>query len=123
MTELQLQALSVHLRQQTLDNASRNITRLNSAIERAKSTDAQRLKDEYQRLVRGLQTQGNLPSADPRPAGAGGEDWLANPALPEDIMREAVSKLHGSELRKNMGVGGVEWGGQDREQMSGCVSE
>lgn len=86
-----LQALSVHLRQQTLDNAGRNITRLNSAIERAKSTDAQRLKDEYQRLVRGLQTQGNLPSADPRPAGAGGEDWLANPALPEDIMREAVS--------------------------------
>ena len=81
----------MNLRQQTLDNAGRNITRLNSAIERAKSTDAQRLKDEYQRLVRGLQTQGNLPSADPRPAGAGGEDWLANPALPEDIMREAVS--------------------------------
>ena len=87
---LLVQALSVNLRQQTLDNAGRNITRLNSAIERAKSTDAQRLKDEYQRLVRGLQTQGNLPSADPRPAGAGGEDWLANPALPEDIMREAV---------------------------------
>ena len=86
-----VQALSVNLRQQTLDNAGRNITRLNSAIERAKSTDAQRLKDEYQRLVRGLQTQGNFPSADPRPAGAGGEDWLANPALPEDIMREAVS--------------------------------
>lgn len=85
-----IEALSVNLRQQTLDNAGRNITRLNSAIERAKSTDAQRLKDEYQRLVRGLQTQGNLPSADPRPAGAGGEDWLANPALPEDIMREAV---------------------------------
>lgn len=80
----------MNLRQQTLDNAGRNITRLNTAIERAKSTDAQRLKDEYQRLVRGLQTQGNLPSADPRP-GNGGEDWLANPALPEDIMREAVS--------------------------------
>ena len=80
----------MNLRQQTLDNAGRNITRLNSAIERAKSTDAQRLKDEYQRLVRGLQTQGNLPSADPRPGGSGGEDWLANPALPEDIMREAV---------------------------------
>ena len=90
LSHLVLQALSVNLRQQTLDNAGRNITRLNSAIERAKSTDAQRLKDEYQRLVRGLQTQGNLPSADPRPAGAGGEDWLANPALPEDIMREAV---------------------------------
>lgn len=90
--ECLLQALSVNLRQQTLDNAGRNITRLNSAIERAKSTDAQGLKDEYQRLVRGLQTQGNLPSADPRPAGAGGEDWLANPALPEDIMREAVRR-------------------------------
>ena len=83
----------MNLRQQTLDNAGRNITRLKTAIERAKSTDAQRLKDEYQRLVRGLQTQGNLPQADPRPGGGqqgGGEDWLANPALPEDIMREAV---------------------------------
>ena len=48
---LSLQALSVTLRQQTLDSASRNIGRLNSAIEHSKATDAQRLRDEYQRLV------------------------------------------------------------------------
>ncbi len=48
---LHLQALSVTLRQQTLDSASRNIGRLNSAIEHSKATDAQRLRDEYQRLV------------------------------------------------------------------------
>ena len=49
--ERALQALSVTLRQQTLDSASRNIGRLNSAIEHSKATDAQRLRDEYQRLV------------------------------------------------------------------------
>ena len=50
-----LQALSVNLRQQTLDAASRNIGRLKAAIERVKATDADRLRDEYNRLVSGLQ--------------------------------------------------------------------
>lgn len=35
-----------------------------------------------------LQERGALPRPGPTP---GGEDWLANPALPEDILREAVS--------------------------------
>lgn len=34
-----------------------------------------------------LQERGALPRGRPTP---GGEDWLANPALPEDILREAV---------------------------------
>mmetsp|Transcript_34561 Transcript_34561/g.97475 ORF Transcript_34561/g.97475 Transcript_34561/m.97475 type:complete len:753 (+) Transcript_34561:3-2261(+) len=79
-----IEALSVNLREQTLNTAARNIGRLNRAIEQAKATDADRLRQEYQRLVQGLVAQGALPA--PR----GGEDWLQNPALPSDILNEAV---------------------------------
>lgn len=45
----------MNIRQQTLDNAVRNIGRLKAAIERTKATDADRLRNEYNRLVSGLQ--------------------------------------------------------------------
>lgn len=38
-----VQALSVNLRQQTLESANRNLSKLNTAIERVKATDAQAL--------------------------------------------------------------------------------
>lgn len=78
-----IEALSVNLRQQTLDNAGRSITALNSRIERAKQTDERRLRQEYERLVNGLAQQGVL-------ARGGGEDALMNPVIPDDILREAV---------------------------------
>lgn len=74
-----IEALSVNLRQQTLDGASRGLSRLTTSIERFKETDADRLKQEYNRLVEGLRS--NLPTTDA---------WLANPTLPDDIMKEAV---------------------------------
>ncbi|KXZ50909.1 hypothetical protein GPECTOR_14g156 [Gonium pectorale] len=76
-----IEALSVNLRKQTLEAASRNLGRLNASIRRAREADAARLQAEYQRLVQGLVAQGAL---------RGGEDWLANPALPEDVVRETV---------------------------------
>ncbi|KFM24481.1 DNA repair helicase UVH6 [Auxenochlorella protothecoides] len=79
-----IEALSVELRQQGLDAAGRNVARLRSEIERVKSTDADRLKREYQRLVQGLASQGALRG------GGESEQWLANPALPADILQEAV---------------------------------
>ena len=53
-----IEALSVNLRQQTLDAAGRNIASLSNKIERAKQTDARRLREEYERLVNGLAQQG-----------------------------------------------------------------
>lgn len=47
--------------------------------------DAERLNQEYQRLVRGLVTQGHMAGR-----AAGGEDLMANPALPDDVLRETV---------------------------------
>lgn len=56
-----------------------------------------------------VQERGALPRGRPTP---GGEDWLANPVLPEDILREAVSLnpgciLHVQTHRKNAANGGV----------------
>lgn len=78
-----IEALSINLRQATLEGAQRNITRLQSAVERAKVTDAERLRTEYQRLVAGLVQQGALPQGP-------GDDVLQNPVLPQDILAETV---------------------------------
>ena len=97
----------MNLRQQTLDGAGRNLASLRREIDRVKETDADRLKEEYRRLVAGLSIQGALPGAGTAPvggsSGAGGAStsatatsvpetaqWLSNPVLPEDVLREAV---------------------------------
>jgi DNA excision repair protein ERCC-2 len=95
-----IEALSVNLRPQTVDNAVRNIGTLNRAIERAKATDERRLRAEYERLVSGMSAQGTLGGGAGGGAGGdedsgsggphGGEDWLANPVIPADVLREAV---------------------------------
>ena len=46
-----IEALSVNLRDGTLASAARNLTSLQTAIQRSKQTDAKRLQDEYNRLV------------------------------------------------------------------------
>lgn len=76
-----IEALSVSVRRQTLEGATRNLSRMAQEIERFKATDAGRLRAEYNRLVEGLAQRGNLPISD---------TWLANPALPNDILKEAV---------------------------------
>lgn len=76
-----IEALSVNIRQQTLEGATRNLNKISQTIEKFKATDANRLRQEYNRLVEGLAQQGNLPASD---------TWLANPSLPDDILKEAV---------------------------------
>lgn len=80
-----IEALSVNLRQQTLDNASRNLASLRRRIDRVKETDAERLREEYRKLVNGLASQVALPVD-----GDETTQWLSNPALPADILQEAV---------------------------------
>ncbi|KAL2939574.1 General transcription and DNA repair factor IIH helicase subunit XPD [Bienertia sinuspersici] len=76
-----IEALSVSVRRQTLEGATRNISKMSQEIERFKATDASKLRAEYSRLVEGLAQRGNLPN---------GDTWLSNPALPDDILKEAV---------------------------------
>ncbi|CAI0449361.1 unnamed protein product [Linum tenue] len=76
-----IEALSVSVRRQTLEGAIRNISRIENEIDRFKDIDAGRLRAEYNRLVEGLALRGDLSASDA---------WLANPALPDDILRQAV---------------------------------
>ncbi|KAB1203219.1 DNA repair helicase UVH6 [Morella rubra] len=76
-----IEALSVSVRRQTLEGARRNLSKMRQEIEKFKATDAGRLRAEYNRLVEGLAQRGNLPISD---------TWLSNPALPDDILKEAV---------------------------------
>ncbi|KAF8401662.1 hypothetical protein HHK36_012608 [Tetracentron sinense] len=76
-----IEALSVSVRKQTLEGATRNLNKMGQEIDRFKATDAGRLRAEYNRLVEGLAQRGNLPISD---------TWLSNPALPDDILKEAV---------------------------------
>jgi len=78
-----IEALSVNLRQQTLDGASRNIAQLTQRIEHVKAHDERRLREEYTRLVNGLAQQGVLDRAR-------SDQLIANPVISEDILREAV---------------------------------
>ena len=61
-----IEALSVNLRQQTLDAAGRNLTRLAALVDNAKAADARRLREEYTRLVQGVAAQGLLDAAGQR---------------------------------------------------------
>ncbi|KAL5122918.1 General transcription and DNA repair factor IIH helicase subunit XPD [Glycine soja] len=76
-----IEALSVSVRRQTIEGARRNLSRMRQEIDKFKATDAGRLRAEYNRLVEGLALRGDLPATDA---------WLANPALPDDILKEAV---------------------------------
>jgi Rad3-related DNA helicase len=87
-----IEALSVNLRDNTLTNATANLTSLLTAIQQSKQGDAKRLQDEYNRLVQGLRVGGMLAGWR--------EDMLANPALPPDILNESVPgniRRHASE--------------------------
>ena len=154
----------MHIRQQTLDGASRNITSLKREIERVKATDADRLRREYSRLVQGLASQvgwavwqvqaqwgrgmGLATEGAESRAGQGGGSgsslgsrgacahsmlllavgtqgalqeretvqWLANPALPEDIVREAIP---GNIRRAEHFVAFLQVGGGGPQRMRG----
>lgn len=58
----------------------RSIGKLQSKVAEMKSSNSQRLVEEYRALVAGLTDQGILQRA-------GADTILANPVLPEDIMQ------------------------------------
>ncbi|KAH8928498.1 DNA repair helicase [Atractiella rhizophila] len=76
-----IEALSIDLTRPVLDAAARSVTMLSEKIEQIKQTDAEKLQEEYQRLVEGLQD---------REQGREEDMFLGNPVLPDDILTEAV---------------------------------
>lgn len=78
-----IESLSIDLTKGMLDNAGKSISTLDEKIKEIKSTDASKLQNEYERLVRGLGQSETLESEEEAAI-------LGNPALPEDLLQEAI---------------------------------
>eukprot|EP01105_Mastigella_eilhardi_P015726 TRINITY_DN3599_c0_g1_i1.p1 TRINITY_DN3599_c0_g1~~TRINITY_DN3599_c0_g1_i1.p1 ORF type:complete len:546 (+),score=120.34 TRINITY_DN3599_c0_g1_i1:21-1658(+) len=76
-----IESLSITITMETLDAATRNVTKLIGEVQRAKGADTQKLRREYERLVDGLARSGNTAMAD---------ELRGDPVLPEDVVNEAV---------------------------------
>ena len=76
-----IDSMSVKVNKRLLDKCITSITTLEREISKLKEADSERLKTEYEKLVSGLkQAQEARDNAE----------LLANPALPDDVLQEAV---------------------------------
>eukprot|EP00912_Choanoflagellata_sp_UC4_P001013 UC4_evm2s623 len=76
-----IESMSINLARRHLVGASSNIIKLKRHIETVKEKNAEKLREEYQRLVEGLR---NTQEAREQ------EEIVANPVLPDDILHEAI---------------------------------
>ncbi|CDJ36075.1 protein arginine n-methyltransferase, putative [Eimeria mitis] len=102
-----IEALSVHLNKNTLDQALRNLTELSEDIKRRKAQDSERLRAEYHQLLQGMQLQQqrrreqlqqqSQPSEQQQQQSQPTQQVvvtaetfqaLANPVLPSDVVEE-----------------------------------
>jgi DNA excision repair protein ERCC-2 len=89
-----IESLSIDLTRPMLDTAARSIDTLSSKIEEIKANDAERLEDEYRKLVQGLQGGGRNDddddNDDEQRNAIEDEDFMANPVLPAELLAEAI---------------------------------
>jgi DNA excision repair protein ERCC-2 len=76
-----IESLSIDIGKGTLNAAGRSLQRLSDRISELKATDAERLRQEYERLVAGLSATSEARAAD---------RLMASPTLPDDLLAEAV---------------------------------
>ncbi|OJD18969.1 DNA repair helicase rad15 [Emergomyces pasteurianus Ep9510] len=76
-----IESLSIDLTEDSLRKASRGANNLERRIDEMKSSDAEKLQNEYQKLVEGLREADEARQE---------EQLMANPALPDDLLKEAV---------------------------------
>ena len=76
-----IDSMSLVINRKTLDRAKENINKIDKRVKELKEKDAQKLKEEYSRLVEGL-----------RQAATESENntYLSNPVLPADILNESI---------------------------------
>ncbi|KAF8743257.1 DNA repair helicase, partial [Rhizoctonia solani] len=79
--ELSKDSIVVFDEAHNIEAAARSVTRLGEKIDEIKATDANRLQEEYEKLVEGLQETENDRAEDV---------VMANPVLPDDLLKEAV---------------------------------
>ncbi|KAG8325957.1 General transcription and DNA repair factor IIH helicase subunit XPD [Homalodisca vitripennis] len=76
-----IDSMSVKINRRIMDKAAANIQVLEKTVNEMKEVDAQKLKDEYTRLVEGLRDASVARETDV---------VLANPVLPDQILHEVV---------------------------------
>ncbi|RDL37367.1 putative excision repair protein rhp3 [Venustampulla echinocandica] len=76
-----IESLSTDITEDSLRKATRGAQNLENKIMQMKDTDADKLKNEYAKLVEGLRDAGDARDEDA---------FMANPALPDDLLKEAV---------------------------------
>ncbi|KAJ8102957.1 hypothetical protein POJ06DRAFT_280185 [Lipomyces tetrasporus] len=76
-----IESLSIDLTEWSLQRASRGVDNLAKQIDEMKTTDSEKLQEEYQRLVEGLREADQAREEDV---------FMANPVLPDDLLKEAV---------------------------------
>lgn len=76
-----IESMSVVINKKVMEKAQENIEVLDDSIKAIKEKDAQKLQDEYQRMVEGLREANIARETDL---------ILANPILPDDVLNEAI---------------------------------
>ncbi|KAF2670816.1 DNA repair helicase rad15 [Microthyrium microscopicum] len=76
-----IESLSIDITADSLRKASKGADNLETEITRLKETDAQKLQDEYDKLVEGLRGADEARDEDA---------FMSNPTLPDDLLQEAV---------------------------------
>ncbi|AMD22200.1 HGL140Cp [Eremothecium sinecaudum] len=77
-----IESLSLDLTKDMLKKATRGASTLSKKIEEVRRVDTQKLQDEYQKLVQGLQLTDILNEEE--------DPLVENPVLSKDVLREAV---------------------------------
>lgn len=76
-----IESLSIDLTEDSLRKAARGAANLEQKITEMKDTDAEKLQNEYAKLVEGLREADQARDEDA---------FMSNPALPDDLLKEAV---------------------------------
>jgi DNA excision repair protein ERCC-2 len=76
-----IESLSTDITEDSLRRATRGAENLANKITEMRETDAEKLKNEYAKLVEGLREADEARQEDA---------FMSNPALPDDLLKEAV---------------------------------
>ncbi|CAK39953.1 DNA repair helicase rad15 [Aspergillus awamori] len=76
-----IESLSIDLTEDSLRKATRGANNLERKINEMKTSDAEKLQNEYSKLVEGLQAAEQAREED---------QFISNPVLPDDLLKEAV---------------------------------
>lgn len=79
-----IESMSVYINKRIIDKCQENLTTLKTTIENIKENDAEKLQQEYQRMVEGLRDANIARETDIR---------LSNPILPDDILQGNFGKI------------------------------